>query len=190
MSCPYVIRESLGFGRVREHGYYQLDELVYDLTHDFKDADVEIIATPLYDVTMENGEELSQLDDETVFKMLSVGLPIKFVTSARDGYIMYKRPERKPVIKVGGITRASATVHGVRQYDTAIIIPMPKEWQVVTHSDIPTRIYYTMFEQYAVRRFENAISSKWGCVPFYDEVRLYHDGIVVRAGVNGKEITL
>lgn len=97
MSCPYVIRESLGFGRVREHGYYQLDEMVYDLTHDFKDADVEVIATPLYDVTMKNGEEMSQLDDETVFKMLSAGLPIKFVTSARDGYIMYSRPKPKPL---------------------------------------------------------------------------------------------
>lgn len=22
MSCPYIIRENIGFGRVREHGYY------------------------------------------------------------------------------------------------------------------------------------------------------------------------
>ena len=35
MDCPYIIRENIGFGRVREHGYYQLDEMAYDLTHDF-----------------------------------------------------------------------------------------------------------------------------------------------------------
>ena len=43
MDCPYIIRENIGFGRVREHGYYQLDEMAYDLTHDFADADVEVI---------------------------------------------------------------------------------------------------------------------------------------------------
>ena len=62
MSYPYIIRENVGFGRVREHGYYQLDEMVYDLTHDFKDADVEIVTRPTYNVTMENGERLCQLD--------------------------------------------------------------------------------------------------------------------------------
>lgn len=110
MDCPYVIRESLGFGRVREHGYYQLDELTYDLTHDFANADVEVITRTLYNVTMESGEKLSQLDDETVFKMLSAGLPVKCVENARDGDIMYARPECKPVInakKVGGITSAN-----------------------------------------------------------------------------------
>lgn len=110
MDCPYVIRESLGFGRVREHGYYQLDELTYDLTHDFANADVEVITRTLYNVTMESGEELSQLDDDTVFKMLSAGLPVKFVENVRDGYIMYSRPESKPAVKVkrvGGITRAN-----------------------------------------------------------------------------------
>lgn len=40
MDCPYIIRENIGFGRVREHGYYQLDEMAYDLTHNFADADV------------------------------------------------------------------------------------------------------------------------------------------------------
>ena len=43
MDCPYIIRENIGFGRVREHGYYQLDEMAYDLTHDFANADVEVI---------------------------------------------------------------------------------------------------------------------------------------------------
>lgn len=110
MDCPYVIRESRGFGRVCEHGYYQRDEMTYDLTHDFANADVEVITRTLYNVTMESGEKLSQLDDDTVFKMLSAGLPVAFVENARDGYIMYKRPESKPIInakKVGGITRAS-----------------------------------------------------------------------------------
>lgn len=100
MSCPYIIRENVGFGRVREHGYYQLDEMTYDLLHDFKDADVEVVTTPLYDVTMESGENLSQVDDETVFKMLSAGMPVKFIASARDGNILYERPEYKLAVKV------------------------------------------------------------------------------------------
>lgn len=110
MSCPYVIRETIDAEHVREHGYYQLDEVVYDLTHDFAGADVEVITRTLYNVTMESGKKLSQLDDETVFKMLSAGLPVLHVENARDGYIMYSRPECKPAVntkKVGGITRAN-----------------------------------------------------------------------------------
>lgn len=98
--CPYIIRENIGFGRVREHGYYQFDEMVYDLTHDFVNADVEVFARTLYNVTMESGEEFYQLNDDTVFKMLSAGLPVKYVENARDKYIMYSRPESKPVAKV------------------------------------------------------------------------------------------
>lgn len=112
MSCPYIIRENIGFGRVREHGYYDPMEMAYDLTHDFKDADIEVVTTPLYNVIMMDGTELDELDDETVFKMLSAGLPVKHVENARDGYIMYACPESKPTVKVkakiGGITRASA----------------------------------------------------------------------------------
>lgn len=125
MSCPYIIRENVGFGRVREHGYYQFDEMTYDLTHDFANADVEVISRPVYNVVMESGERLSDVDDETVFKMLSAGLPVKYVENARDGYIMYARPESKPVAKVkkvGGITRASAS-RGVKQYNDPVIIP-------------------------------------------------------------------
>lgn len=191
MDCPYVIRESLGFGRVREHGYYQLDELTYDLTHDFANADVEVITRTLYNVTMESGEKLSQLDDDTVFKMLSAGAPIKFVKNARDGYIMYSRPECKPVVKkVGGITRASVAVRGVKEYDEPIVLPMAKEWLVVTHADIPTCSFRTDDEQYAMKRFERSVSRKWYYSPFYDEVRLYHNGRVIRAAVLGHEIVL
>ena len=194
MSCPYIIRESLGFGRVREHGYYQLDEMVYDLTHDFKDADVDVITRTLYNVIMESGEELSELDDDTVFKMMSSGAPIKFVENTRDGYIMYKRPESKPAVKVkakiGGITRASVAVRGVKEYDEPVVLPMAKEWLVVTHADIPTCPFRTDNEQYATKRFERSVSSKWNDGPFYDEVRLYHNGTVVRAAVLGHEIVL
>lgn len=106
--CPYVIRETIDADHVREHGYYQLDEMVYDLTHDFANADVEVISRPVYNVVMESGERLSDVDDETVFKMLSAGLPVKYVENARDGDIMYVRPECKPIIKkIGGITRAN-----------------------------------------------------------------------------------
>lgn len=193
MSCPYIIRENIGFGRVREHGYYQLDEMAYDLTHDFADADVEVITRTLYNVTMESGEELSQLDDDTVFKMLSAGLPVKFVKNARDGYIMYSRPESKSAVKVkrvGGITRASVAVRGVKEYDEPIVLPMAREWVVVTHADIPTCSFRTDDGNYAAKRFERSVSSKWYYKPFYDEVRLYHNGAVVRAAVLGHEIIL
>lgn len=98
MSCPYVIRETIDADHVREHGYYQLDEMVYDLTHDFAGADVEVITRPVYNVVMESGERLSNVDDETVFKMLSAGLPVLHIENSRDGYIMYSRPECKPAI--------------------------------------------------------------------------------------------
>ena len=110
MDCPYIIRENIGFGRVREHGYYQLDEMAYDLTHNFADADVEVITRTLYNVTMESGEKLSQLNDDTVFKMLSAGLPIRYVENARDGYIMYSRPENKPVVKKSAVSLAQVSL--------------------------------------------------------------------------------
>lgn len=98
MSCPYVIRETIDADHVREHGYYQLDEVVYDLTHSFAGADVEVITRPVYNVVMESGERLSNVDDETVFKMLSAGLPVLHIENAMDGYIMYSRPESKPAV--------------------------------------------------------------------------------------------
>lgn len=98
MSCPYVIRETIDADHVREHGYYQLDEVVYDLTHAFAGADVEVITRPVYNIVMESGVRLSDVDDETVFKMLSAGFPVRYVENSRDGYIMYSRPECKPAI--------------------------------------------------------------------------------------------
>lgn len=191
--CPYIIRENIGFGRVREHGYYQFDEMVYDLTHDFVNADVEVFARTLYNVTMESGEEFYQLNDDTVFKMLSAGLPVKYVENARDKYIMYSRPESKPVAKVkkvGGITRASVAVRGIKEYDEPIVLPMAEEWLVVTHADVPTCSFRTDDGNCAAKCFEKSVSIKWGKEPFYDEIRLYHNGRVVRAAVLGHEIVL
>lgn len=193
MSCPYVIRETIDADHVREHGYYQLDEMVYDLTHDFANADVKIITRPVYNVVMESGESLSDVDDETVFKMLSAALPIRHIENARDGYIMYSRPESKPAVKVktaDSITRASVAVRGVKEYDEPIVLPMAKEWLIITHADIPTCSYRTDDEQYAAKRFERSVSSMWYDGPFYDEVRLYHNGRVIRAAVLGHEIVL
>lgn len=127
MDCPYIIRETIDADHVREHGYYQLDEVVYDLTHDFVNADVEVISRPVYNVVMESGERLSDVDDGTVFKMLSAGLPVKYVENARDGDIMYVHPECKPAVKVkkvGGITRVHATPRKTVQYDSPIIVPV------------------------------------------------------------------
>lgn len=193
MECPYIIRENIGFGRVREHGYYQLDEMTYDLTHDFKDADVEIVTRPTYNVIMESGERLCQLDDETVFKMLSAELPVKYVENARDRYIMYSRPESEPAVKVkrvSGITRAHKEAKAVKQYDNAVIIPMAKEWVVITRADVDTFPHGTNREELALSWFERSASKMWFQSHFYDEVRLYHNGVIARISVKGHEIDL
>lgn len=110
--------------------------------------------------------------------------PIK---KARDA-LKNSDPERKT--KVGGITRASVTVRGVKQYDEPVILPMAREWLVVTHADIPTCSFRTDDGNYAANRFERSVSIKWDKGPFYDEVRLYHNGRVIRAAVLGHEIVL
>lgn len=92
--------------------------------------------------------------------------------------------------KVGGITRASVAVRGIKEYDEPIVLPMAEEWLVVTHADVPTCSFRTDNEQYATKRFERSVSSKWYDKPFYDEVRLYHNGAIVRAAVLGYEIIL
>lgn len=189
MDCPYIIRETIDADHVRDHGYYQLDEMAYDLTHDFADADVEVITRALYNVTMESGEKLCQLDDNMVFKMLSAGMPVKYVENARDGYIMYSRPESKPAVKVkivSGITRASAS-RGVKQYDDAIIIPMAKEWAVLDRAGFGDHYHVMEFKNNAINMFEQNTERKWCNRPFYDEVRLYHNGMLVRLSVNGHE---
>nr|DAK68449.1 MAG TPA: hypothetical protein [Caudoviricetes sp.] len=137
MDCPYIIRENIGFDHVREHGYYDPMEMAYDLTHDFASADVEVITRHAYNVVMKSGERLSDVDDETVFKMLSAGLPVKYVENARDGYIMYSRHESKPSVKVkrvGGITRAKAS----QQYANAIgpsVTPETRNFTVIVLYD-------------------------------------------------------
>nr|DAE59279.1 MAG TPA: hypothetical protein [Caudoviricetes sp.] len=106
---------------------------------------------------------------------------------ARD---ILKISDTKWKTKVGGITRASVSVRGVKEYDEPIVLPMVKEWLIVTRADIPTCPFRTDNEQYATKRFERSVSSKWCDKPFYDEVRLYHNGAVVRAAVLGYEIIL
>ncbi len=192
MDCPYVIRESLGFGRVREHGYYQLDELTYDLTHDFANADVEVITRPVYNVVMESGEELSQLDDDTVFKMLSAGLPVKFVENARDGYIMYSRPESKPAVKVkrvGCITRAHAapckTVK-TAQYDTPVIVPVcnstyPYVVSVIDqYGHVGLSWYDETEETEVLRYFEGALK------PWFVMATVWHHDVAIRKQIDGE----
>lgn len=90
--------------------------------------------------------------------------------------------ERKP--KVGGITRASASRE---QYDDAIIIPMAKEWAVLDRADIGDHYRVIEFKDNAINMFEQKTERKWCNRPFYDEVRLYHNGMLVRLSVNGHE---
>lgn len=180
MSCPYVIRETIDADHVREHGYYQLDEMVYDLTHDFASADVEVITLTLYNVVMESGERLSDVDDETVFKMLSAGLPVLHVENARDGYIMYSRPEPKPAVKVkkvGGITRANkSTTSAYWTYPHPIVTnapidevgfkaPFVLEAKVYNEeTEHEESLYYELDEtgfKNAMKDIETMVANKW-----------------------------
>lgn len=174
MDCPYIIRETIDADHVRDHGYYQLDEMAYDLTHDFADADVEVITRALYNVTMESGEKLCQLDDNMVFKMLSAGLPVKYVENARDGYIMYSRPESKPAVKVkkvGGITRADKPIvpwyrpaEASQQYVNAIgpcVTPSNRNFTVVVLYDYePAWVGSFHGEDVAFDFFEQRVKNK------------------------------
>lgn len=103
---------------------------------------------------------------------------------ARDA-LKISDPERKP--KVGSITRTSAAVRGVKEYDDAIIIPMAKEWAVLDRADIGDHYRVMEFKDNAINMFEQKTERKWCNRPFYDEVRLYHNGMLVRLSVNGHE---
>lgn len=97
--------------------------------------------------------------------------------------------EAKRKERVGGITRASAC-HGVKQYDNAVIIPMRKEWAILSRADIGDYFRTMEFKNNAVSIFEQKAKRTWCNRPFYDEIRLYHNGILVRFSVNGHELTM
>ena len=143
----------------------------------------------------EYGLALDTTDIETAFHACDMPQLVEAVINAETGKVLWGSLERpmkpnKPKTKVGGITRASVVVRGVKEYDEPIVLPMAKEWLVVTHADIPTCSYRTDDEQYAMKRFERSVSNKWNGGPFYDEVRLYRNGRVIRAAVLGHEIVL
>ena len=168
MSCPYIIRENIVFGRFSEVVYFQFFEMVYALTHDFVNADVEVFARTLYNVTMESGEKFSQLDDDTVFKMLSAGLTVRYVENARDRYIMYSRPESKPTVKVkrvGGITRTNAIARPVKQYDHPIFASISDgtNWYTVAIVDMYNNVALYRFNDFdeAEKRFKSVLGKAW-----------------------------
>ncbi len=143
----------------------------------------------------EYGLTLDTTDMETAFHACDMPQLVQAVINAETGKILWGSLEHsmkpnKPKTKVGGITRESVTVRGVKQYDEPVILPMARKWLIVTHADIPTCPFRIDNEQYAMKRFERSVSSKWYDKPFYDEVRLYHNGAVVRAAVLGHEIIL
>lgn len=143
----------------------------------------------------EYGLALDTTDMETAFHACDMPQLVQAVINAETGKILWgslghSMNPNKPKTKVGGITRASVAVRGVKEYDEPIVLPMAKEWLVVTHADIPTCSFRTDDGNYAAKRFERSVSSKWYDGPFYDEVRLYHNGAVVRAAVLGHEIVL
>lgn len=143
-----------------------------------------------YNVRLMNGAFFSDVTDNVMFQMLEQ-LNVRDIESYETGEILYQSKAAKAEDgKVGGITRASVAVRGVKEYDEPIVLPMAKEWLIITHADIPTCSYRTDDEQYATKRFERSVSSMWYDGPFYDEVRLYHNGRVIRAAVLGHEIVL
>lgn len=143
----------------------------------------------------EYGQTLDTTDMETAFHACDMPQLVEAVINAETGKVLWGSLEphtqlNKLKTKVDGITRAIISIRGVKEYDEPIVLPMAKEWLVVTHGDIPTRCYRTDDEQRATKRFERSVSSKWYDGPFYDEVRLYHNGRVIRAAVLGHEIVL
>lgn len=76
------------------------------------------------------------------------------------------------------------------QYETPLVIPSEREWVVTTRSDIGDHSLSTSFAETAMKWFEQKVSKTWLDKPFYDEIRLYHNGVVVRAAVMGHEIVL
>ena len=151
-----------------------------------------------YNIRLMDGTHFTDVADHVMFQMLAQ-LNVRDIASHETGEILYQSKAAKeeevisndkPIAKVDGVTRASIAVRGVKEYDEPIILPMAREWLVVTHADIPTCSFRTDDEQYATKRFERSVSSKWYDGPFYDEVRLYHNGRVIRAAVLGQEVIL
>lgn len=143
-----------------------------------------------YNVRLMCGAQFTDVPDSVMFQMLEQ-LNVRDVASYETGEVLYQSKAAKAEDgKVSGITRASIAVRGVKEYDEPIVLPMAKEWLIITHADIPTCSYRTDDEQYATKRFERSVSSMWYDGPFYDEVRLYHNGRVIRAAVLGHEIVL
>ncbi len=118
--------------------------------------------------------------------------------------------ERKITAKVGGITRVTdfdaerldeearnkpivpwyRPAEAKQQYVDAIIIPMAKEWAILSRADIGDYFRTMEFKSNAVSIFEQKAKRTWCNRPFYDEIRLYHNGILVRFSVNGHELTM
>lgn len=151
-----------------------------------------------YNIRLMDGTHFTDVADHVMFQMLEQ-LNVRDIASHETGEILYQSKAAKeeevisndkPIAKVDGVTRASIAVRGVKEYDEPIILPMAREWLVVTHADISTCSFRTDDEQYATKRFERSVSSKWYDGPFYDEVRLYHNGRVIRAAVLGQEVIL
>ena len=141
---------------------------------------------------MESGERLIKVDDNTVFKMLSAGLPVKYVENARDGYIMYSRPESKPAIKVkrvGGITRAHvAPCKAVKtaQYDTPVIVPVcnstyPYVVSVIDqYGHVGLSWYDETEEAEVLRYFEGALK------PWFVMATVWHRDVAIRKQIDGE----
>ena len=141
---------------------------------------------------MESGERLSDVDDETVFKMLSAGLPVLHIENARDGYIMYSRPESKPAVKVkrvGGITRADKPIaqwchsaEAIQQYADAIgpsVTPENRNFTVIVLYDYePAWVGSFHGEDVAFDFFERRVKNK-------RSVMLYKGNRLVCRAFNG-----
>ena len=124
--------------------------------------------------------------------MLSAGLPVKFVENARDGYIMYSRPESKPAVKVkrvGGITRVhAAPCKAVKtaQYDTPVIVPVcnstyPYVVSVIDqYGHVGLSWYDETEEAEVLRYFEGALK------PWFVMATVWHRDVAIRKQIDGE----
>lgn len=70
---------------------------------------------------------------------------------------------------------------------TSFVRTLAKEWAVLDRADIGDHYRVIEFKDNAINMFEQKTERKWCNRPFYDEVRLYHNGMLVRLSVNGHE---
>ena len=144
----------------------------------------------------EYGATLDTNDIETAFHACDMPQLVQAVVNAETGKVLWGSLSEKKyhhdMEHKSPCTRLTAEdiIREHVQYETPLVIPSEREWVVTTRSDIGDHSLSTSFAEMATKWFEQNVSKTWLDKPFYDEIRLYHNGVVVRAAVMGHEIVL